>query len=146
VRPDQLDALRALVGTVADVIESLGPPSMTPYYEIACGPEWPPAVSAVRHILASDRKAPHARRRRRCKPGGIKGRWGGLGASAFPSPEQVAFALVACRDAGVPLKATAGLHHPLRHFDAGVKAKMHGFLNVFGAGALAHARRLDEAE
>jgi hypothetical protein len=66
-------------------------------------------------------------------------------ASAFPSVEQVASAMTACRDAGVMLKATAGLHHPIRRFDAGVQSMMHGFLNVFGAGILSHAHGLDEA-
>jgi hypothetical protein len=77
---------------------------------------------------------------------GLKLRCGGLEPSAFPSPEQVAFVITACRDALVPLKFTAGLHHPLRHYDEGVKTKMHGFLNVFGAGVLAHRHRLDEEQ
>ena len=44
--------------------------------------------------------------------------------------------------AGVPIKFTAGLHHPLRHFDPGMQVPVHGFVNVFTAGILAHARRL----
>jgi hypothetical protein len=73
---------------------------------------------------------------------GVKLRCGGLEASAFPPAEQVAFVLNACRAAALPLKFTAGLHHPFRRFDAGVGAAMHGFVNVFVAGVLAHARRL----
>ena len=76
----------------------------------------------------------------------FKLRCGGLEASAFPSPEQVAFVIVACRDAGVPLKFTAGLHHPLRHFNAEAQTKMHGFINLFVAGVLAHARKLSEQQ
>jgi hypothetical protein len=68
---------------------------------------------------------------------GIKLRCGGLEPAAFPSPEQVAAVITACRDNGLALKFTAGLHHPLRHFDAGLNARMHGFLNVFFAGMLA---------
>src|SRR5262249_28093023 len=75
----------------------------------------------------------------------VKLRCGGLEPAAFPDPAQVAHVIAACRDNGLVLKFTAGLHHPLRHFDAGVRTKMHGFLNVFGAGVLAHALRLDEA-
>jgi hypothetical protein len=56
----------------------------------------------------------------------------------------VAFALAACRHAGVALKCTAGLHHPLRHFDASMQVHMHGFVNVFAAGVLAHACGLGE--
>lgn len=74
---------------------------------------------------------------------GFKLRTGGIVASAFPSTEQIARAIIACRERRVPLKCTAGLHHPLRHFDASVQTKMHGFVNVFGAGLLASAHNLD---
>ena len=77
---------------------------------------------------------------------GIKLRCGGLNAAAFPGVEQVAFVIACCRDKGVPLKATAGLHHPLHHHDANLQTKMHGFLNVFVAGVLANARGLPESE
>lgn len=73
---------------------------------------------------------------------GFKLRCGGLEPSAFPTPEQVAFTIAACRDAKVPLKFTAGLHHPIRDFNAGVRTHMHGFVNVFVAGVLAHSREL----
>src|SRR5258708_7577368 len=76
---------------------------------------------------------------------GLKLRCGGVNASDVPSSADVATALLSCRDIGVALKATAGLHHPLRHFDPGTKSMMHGFLNVFGAGILAHVHRLDSA-
>jgi hypothetical protein len=77
---------------------------------------------------------------------GFKLRCGGLEASAFPSSQQIAVALRACLDAGAPFKATAGLHHPLPRFDAEMKARMHGFVNVFLAGVLASARNLDAEE
>ena len=44
--------------------------------------------------------------------------------------------------AGVPLKATAGLHHPLRRPDPQLGVTMHGFVNVFVAGVLAHVHAL----
>jgi hypothetical protein len=75
---------------------------------------------------------------------GFKLRCGGLEASAFPSIEQVAQALHACLEAGVPFKATAGLHHPLRRFDSQVQATMHGFINLFTAGVLGHVHRLPD--
>ncbi len=77
---------------------------------------------------------------------GFKLRCGGLEASAFPSSEQIAAALLSCLDAGVPFKATAGLHHPLPRFDASVQARMHGFVNVFLAGVLAHSGNLNAAQ
>lgn len=75
---------------------------------------------------------------RTAKPWGYKLRTGGVEASAFPAVATVAFAITAASDAGVPMKCTAGLHHPFRHFNQGVNATMHGFLNVFCAAALAH--------
>jgi hypothetical protein len=73
---------------------------------------------------------------------GFKLRCGGVEASAFPSSQQVAIALRGCLAVGLPFKATAGLHHPLPRFDDGVKARMHGFVNLFLAGALALFRGL----
>jgi hypothetical protein len=76
----------------------------------------------------------------------FKLRCGGLEASAIPPPEQIAFVIAACVEADAPLKFTAGLHHPIRHFNAEVQTKMHGFINVFVAGVLAHARNLREEQ
>ena len=42
---------------------------------------------------------------------------------------------------GIPWKATAGLHHPLRHFDDKLQTSMHGFVNVFGARSWLMPRR-----
>ena len=77
---------------------------------------------------------------------GFKLRTGGTDAEAIPSNEIVAFAIMTCCEFNVPMKCTAGLHHPIRHYSDSVKANMHGFLNVFGAGVLAYASSLDEAE
>jgi hypothetical protein len=73
---------------------------------------------------------------------GFKLRCGGVTADAFPEVEAVACVLAACRDHRRPVKCTAGLHHPLRHHDEGVGTDSHGFLNVFGAGLLAHGAGL----
>ena len=67
---------------------------------------------------------------------GFKLRTGGVVASAFPSAIQIARALIAAVKHAVPIKFTAGLHHPVRLFHASVQGKMHGFLNVLGAGVL----------
>jgi hypothetical protein len=78
-------------------------------------------------------------------PAGYKLRAGGLEASAFPTSDDVAFALAACLGEGLPFKATAGLHHPFPRFDPAVGTRMHGFINVFTAGVLTLARCLDAA-
>ena len=74
---------------------------------------------------------------------GFKLRTGGVISSAFPSEVQIARALVAAIEHRVPIKFTAGLHHPVRQFHASVQTRMHGFLNVFGAGVLAAEHRWD---
>jgi hypothetical protein len=73
---------------------------------------------------------------------GFKLRCGGLEASMFPSSEQIATILHSCLDAGVPFKATAGLHHPLPRYDDALQARMHGFVNLFLAGVLVYSRNL----
>jgi hypothetical protein len=68
---------------------------------------------------------------------GYKLRTGGVTADAFPSSVQIAHALVAAASHQLPIKFTAGLHHPVRQFRDEVKTKMHGFINVLGAAVLA---------
>jgi hypothetical protein len=75
---------------------------------------------------------------------GLKIRCGGLTPDTFPTPEQIAFLVTRARDARLPFKATAGLHHPVRHHDQELEVMRHGFLNVFGAAILAHALELTE--
>jgi hypothetical protein len=133
--------LYATIGTTAFLIETGGATALTPFFE-------PPSAdsSVVQRLLdslAADRASPDAGRRQRCRPAGGKLRCGGLEPTAFPSPEQLAFALVQARDHAIPLKFTAGLHHPLRHFDAGLQCPMHGFLNVYVAGIMAAALSLN---
>jgi hypothetical protein len=74
---------------------------------------------------------------------GFKLRTGGVTADAFPTSMQIAKALVAPAMHQLPLKFTAGLHHPLRQYRGEVETKMHGFLNVLGAAVLAAEHRWD---
>ena len=68
---------------------------------------------------------------------GYKLRTGGVTADAFPTSAQIARALATQATHQLPIKFTAGLHHPIRQFRDEVKTKMHGFLNVLGVAALA---------
>jgi hypothetical protein len=77
---------------------------------------------------------------------GYKMRTGGVTADAFPASAQIAPALVAPATHQVPIKFTAGLHHPLRQYREEVKTKMHGFLNVLGAAVLAAEHRWDAGQ
>ena len=69
--------------------------------------------------------------------GRAKVRTGGITPDAFPPADHLVRFIRACRSAGVPFKATAGLHHPLRadyrltYQPDSVRGTMYGFLNVF---------------
>lgn len=77
---------------------------------------------------------------------GAKLRCGGVGLAGLPTPRHLSRLLHAARRLGLPLKATAGLHHPFRHFDPMEQLMQHGFVNLVGAAVLAHARSLGEEE
>jgi hypothetical protein len=106
------------------------------FVEAPMGGHWLARLSAAIEAIAEFNSQASERRL------GFKLRCGGLEASAFPPTEQVALALALCREMDVPFKATAGLHHPIRRFEAGVQTTMHGFINVFGAGILLNASGL----
>ncbi|TYK50923.1 hypothetical protein [Actinomadura decatromicini] len=59
-----------------------------------------------------------------------KFRTGGVKAHLYPGPDELAAAIKAAVDAGVPFKATAGLHHPVRNTDPETGFHQHGFLNL----------------
>jgi len=102
---------------------------------------WEAAVDAAEEtivLLAEQNRKPKAR------AFGYKLRTGGVTADAFPASTKIARALVTAARGKVPIKFTAGLHHPIRQFRDEVKTKMHGFLNVLGAGVLAAAHSWNE--
>jgi hypothetical protein len=101
-------------------------PDLTAYFEV---PAWEDASEWVEAVSSNGARA--------------KIRTGGVAAEAFPSTAELARFLSSCARAKVGFKATAGLHHALRSVHPftdepnSVRGKMHGFLNVFLAAALA---------
>ena len=77
---------------------------------------------------------------------GFKLRTGGVTPDAFPTSAQIAKALVSPATHQVPIKFTAGLHHPIRQFREEVHTKMHGFLNMLGAAVLAAEHKWNEKQ
>jgi len=77
---------------------------------------------------------------------GYKLRTGGVTPDAFPTSAEIAKALFVPLTHQVPIKFTAGLHHPIRQFRDEVQTKMHGFLNVLGAAVLAAEHKWDEKQ
>ena len=74
---------------------------------------------------------------------GAKIRSGGVTPDLHPTPEELAKFIIACAGAEIPFKATAGLHHPLRHHSEIVGCDQFGFLNVFIGACIAWTYELD---
>jgi hypothetical protein len=134
----EINGLLAGAGTL------LAGQGLHPFYEAALGPSWRSVVDVSVKAIAAYNGA--AGQGASLPEAGFKLRCGGTDAAAFPSQYQVAHAIAVCRDSGVLMKCTAGLHHPIRRYDESVQNKMHGFVNVFAAGILAHIYNLPEHE
>jgi len=120
-----VDAIELRANSVSAIERALDelPDELMPYFELPAGDDPRGMIAALAGVDAA-----------------AKIRTGGVTPDLFPSPETVARFIAACGSAEVPFKATAGLHHPVRHRDATVGADAFGFLNVFVAGALAFQR------
>jgi hypothetical protein len=108
-----LDGPRPRPADLLATRRALEPLGVESYFELVFDEGWRDSVPAAIGSIA-------------VVGGRVKLRCGG----AFtPSVEQVALVIAACREAGVPFKCTAGLHHAMRRGDE------HGFLNVLAATA-----------
>ncbi len=113
------------------------------FYEAAIEENW---KKDIRHVLETLSERNRRNNMEHYRYAGFKLRCGGVEANMFPSVEQIAFILNNVRDQNIAVKCTAGLHHPIRHYDDSVQTKMHGFLNVFGGAMLSYAHDLTDEE
>ena len=120
---DSFELKAADAGTIAEAAK-LVPRGAALYVEVPLDPDPAPLLDVI---------AEHNLR--------AKARTGGVTPDAIPPSAQVARFLNGCAERGIVYKCTAGLHHPIRARypltykpDAPV-AVMHGYLNVFLAGA-----------
>lgn len=129
-----VDAVEVKVATADDVarVASVVPPTLRAAYEVPLDTDLDPVVAAAGRA-----------------GGVIKARLGGVVASAIPPVGRVADWLWSAARHGTPVKATAGLHHPVRGeyaltYEPGApRAVMHGFLNVFLGACLAERAAAD---
>ncbi|CAF3692803.1 unnamed protein product [Rotaria sp. Silwood1] len=144
VLENDADAMYVVLNNISSIFkENLALP-IKKFFELPLKNEWKSSVnnfaSALkRHneFFGQDDDFPRS---------GFKMRTGGVEASAFPTIEQIAYVINTCYENQLPLKFTAGLHHPIRHYNDSVQTKMHGFLNVFGAGILLYGNDLLEQD
>ena len=131
-----IDVVELTAASASEINEGSAklPAFLTAYFEIPIGA----AVDALVDAVAS------ARARAKIRTGGVT-------PEAFPPPDDVIRFMATCLRAGVPFKATAGLHHPLRgdfrltyEPDSPV-GTMYGYLNVFLAAGLLAAGETEDA-
>ncbi|MBG0826421.1 hypothetical protein HS041_01315 [Planomonospora sp. ID67723] len=114
-----------LDGLEVELVEIPGARFETPAGRIEV-PAAPPGLKARRFVEVTAARLPvHLP-----EGTGLKIRCGGLTADAFPGAHDLGAFIAHCAAEGVPFKATAGLHHAVRHFDPALGTDRHGFLNL----------------
>ncbi len=129
-RVDAIELKAETPGFIDEALERI-PDDIAPFFEVTLGGDCRGFVAALAGSEAS-----------------AKVRCGGVTPEAIPGSGQIADFLLACRSAGVPFKATAGLHHPIRaehrltYEEGGPRGVMHGFINLWMAASLVRAREV----
>ncbi len=125
-----IDNVEARAMTVADIerLKQVIPDDLTVFVELPLSDSLPELISALGAVQLR-----------------AKIRTGGITPELFPTPAEIVRFISLCAQTQVPLKATAGLHHPIRsshpltYAAQSPKGMMHGFLNVFLAAAFIQA-------
>ena len=137
--------LQSLFNKSADIIEKFSNDNVTVFYESILNNQYRDWNGRVIAALKKHNDELSVRGFKKYQKAGYKLRCGGLTADMFPSSERVAYIIKEVLNHDLAMKFTAGLHHPYRHYDATIPAKMHGFINVFTAVVMAKAHNLNEA-
>jgi len=107
------------------------------FFELALHSDWEESMKKVVEEIA-------ARNSESRLLSGFKLRCGGIQNHLIPSPESIAITLETVSAHAVPIKFTAGLHHPFRHAprsEEGERTELvHGFFNVYFAALVAFLR------
>jgi hypothetical protein len=127
-------AIDSLLVHLPHVEEALVQARVRGFFEIPMTPSWSNDVTKLCCTLRGNPKPTI----------GLKLRCGGLTKEAFPSHAHVASFISQCTQAGIPWKATAGLHHPRHTWDESLQLWHFGFINLFAAGVMAHTHALTE--
>ena len=124
-KPDEgtTEAFTALVDTLSSI-----QPEVVPFVEVVAPRPFEDQIRTVANALQGLGRV-----------GGVKIRCGGRDATMFPDSTTVASFILSATNAKLPFKATAGLHQPIRHYDAELGAWRHGFVNLLVAAAAADA-------
>ncbi|MBT8214359.1 MAG: hypothetical protein KJP12_03975 [Acidimicrobiia bacterium] len=130
---DEATAAPVTVNRLVDACGAVGPTASV-FIELPFTDATAQSIGALDVILAANRERP--------RTVGAKIRCGPT-VSAIPSVEVVASVIEWSARTRVPLKATAGLHHPVRTFNRDLGVHEHGFLNLLAALALAEEHGLD---
>ena len=130
---DTIEVKASSVGDIEEIMHRI-PGALQAYVEIPIDGDPRDLVAVVRRL-----------------GGRAKVRTGGVTRDAFPTTNQLIRFLRRCVEAGLPFKATAGLHHPLRaeypltYAPDSPAGMMFGFLNLFLATAFLRAG-MEEAD
>jgi len=123
--PTQRETYDASIGQFAAALRQAGLDDVPAFVEMPRDARWNSELDTALYALARHHL-------------GAKLRCGGVVQQAFPSAADVAaFLTAAIGEYKLPVKCTAGLHHPVYHRDTTLDVMMHGFLNILAAAAFA---------
>lgn len=142
--------LRDAVTPLADALAAETLPGAVAFIEPPAAPPVPSAAHARRDdVICWVAKAVAECSKKRGWAAGrlaLKLRMGGLATTPYLSSAELARVVCTLREHGVAWKATAGLHHPMYHYDAAAGGYASGFINLLTAAVLADVHHFPEPE